>query len=70
MSRKAAAYTVAEIAEQKGKSASTVLRAIRGLEPAAYKDGYNGRKVAAYSKEQIAAAFPKVAKKRVRPAKA
>jgi hypothetical protein len=47
MSRKASAYTVAEIAEQQGKSASTVLRALRGVEPAAYKDGYNGRKVAA-----------------------
>jgi predicted transcriptional regulator len=70
MSRKTAAYTVAEIAKQQGKSESTVLRALRGVEPADYKDGYNGRKVAAYSKEQIAAAFPKVAKKRGGAAKA
>jgi predicted transcriptional regulator len=70
MGRKAAAYTVAEIAKQQGKSESMVLRALRGVEPACYEDGYNGRKVAAYSKEQIATAFPKVAKKRGRPAKA
>jgi hypothetical protein len=70
MSRKAAAYTVAEIAKQQGKSESTVLRALRDIEPADMFDGYNGRQVRAYSREQIATAFPKAAKKRGRPAKA
>ena len=58
MSRKAATYTVEAIAKSKGISDTGVRRALKGVTPADHVDGYNGRKVAAYSKEQVAAAFP------------
>ncbi len=63
MGRKAKAYTIAEIAGQKSVSETTALRRMRGVDPAVMVDGYNGRRVRAYSKEQVQAAFPKAAKK-------
>jgi hypothetical protein len=62
VSRKAASYTVADIAQNKSMSDSKVRRALSGIEPADHVAGYNGRKIAAYSKEQIATAFPKTKK--------
>lgn len=66
MARKMTLLTVAEIALRKGVSESTVRRALKGVPIAGTVDGYNGRFVGGYSKEQIAAAWKGMGKMRPR----
>jgi predicted transcriptional regulator len=46
MGRNAKLFTVEAIARNKGKSDSTVRRALEGATPAGYVEGYNGRQYA------------------------
>lgn len=57
--------TIAEIAARYNVSESTAMRRMRGIDPAATVDGYQGRRVAAYSLPSVrrafaAAAVPKI----------
>lgn len=54
--------TIAEIVETKKVSESQVRRRLKGVRAVGTVDGYQGRHVKVYSKEQIAAAFPKAKK--------
>jgi hypothetical protein len=62
MSRKASVYTIAEIVARQGVSESQALRRMKAIKTATMVYGYNGRQVRAWSKEQVAAAFPKKSK--------
>jgi hypothetical protein len=55
-------YTVAEIVEKSDFSDPQIRRYLRGVKPTGYLWGYQGRKVAAWTKEQVAASIPKKAR--------